>query len=378
MSTFRLPDLGEGLHEAEITRWHVKPGDQVRTGDTLVAVETDKAIVEIPAPESGTVQKLHAAAGDHIAVGSPLVALGDGPPIEAAAALVGRLPTDTAKPAPLPHPTTAGGPHLKASPAVRAEARRLNIDLAGLKGSGPAGLVTLADLERAAGEARRTALDEPLHGPRRAMARNMARAQVEVAAATVSDEARVGHWRETTDVTVKLIRAVLRGCTASPALNAWFDAPSLSRTVHERVDLGIAIDAPDGLFVPVLKHVEALSDRALRRELNRLKDAVATRTATPDDFARPTLTLSNFGRIGGRHASLMLLPPQVAILGVGRAYKAVVPVKGKPAIRRVLPLSLTFDHRAVTGGEAARFLAAVISTLEAEPGAEEDDTHGRG
>jgi pyruvate dehydrogenase E2 component (dihydrolipoamide acetyltransferase) len=376
MSTFRLPDLGEGLHEAEIARWHVKPGDQVRIGDTLVAVETDKAIVEIPAPESGTVQKLHATEGDHIAVGSPLVDLGDGPPIEAAA-LVGRLPTDTAKPAPLPHPTAAGGPHLKASPAVRAEARRLNIDLAGVKGSGPAGLVTLADLERAAGEARQTALAEPLRGPRRAMARNMARAQAEVAAATVSDEARVGHWRETTDVTVKLIRAVLRGCAASPALNAWYDAPSLSRTVHERVDLGIAVDAPDGLFVPVLKRVETLTDRALRRELNRLKEAVTSRTATPDDLARPTLTLSNFGRIGGRHASLMLLPPQVAILGVGRAYKAVVPVNGKPAIRRVLPLSLTFDHRAVTGGEAARFLAAVISTLEAEPGAEDDDTHGR-
>ncbi len=375
MSTFRLPDLGEGLHEAEITAWHVATGDQVKAGDTLVSVETDKAVVEIPSPESGTVQKLHGAVGDHVTVGTPLVELGDGEPAAPAPALVGRLPTSVA---PRPPAAPGEGRPVKASPAVRAEARRLGIDLATVTGSGPAGLVTLADLERLAGPATPgRPLGEPLRGPRRAMARNMARAVAEVAAATVTDEAVVAHWTAATDVTVALVRAMVAGCRAAPALNAWLDGPSLTRTLHGGVDLGIAMDTADGLFVPVLRAADTRDEAALRTELDRLKAAVAGRRVTPDQLARPTLTLSNFGVLGGRHAALMLLPPQVAILGAGRARQAVVPVKGKPAVRLVLPLSLTFDHRAVTGGEAARFLTAVVETLEQPPESRRIQDHGR-
>jgi pyruvate dehydrogenase E2 component (dihydrolipoamide acetyltransferase) len=369
VSTFRLPDLGEGLHEAEITAWHVAPGDRVKAGDTLVAVETDKAVVEIPSPESGVVQRCHGQVGDHVAVGDPLVEIGPDAPGEAAPALVGRLPGEAPRqpapprPAAPPLPPGGGAPAIKASPAVRAEARRLGIDLAAVPGSGPAGVVTLADLGRAAAATSRV-LAEPLRGPRRAMARNMARAQAEVAAATVTDEAVVAHWTAATDVTGELIAAVVAGCRAAPALNAWFDGPSLTRTLHDAVDLGIAMDTEGGLFVPVLRRAGSLDAASRRAELDRLKAAVADHSVAQADLARPTLTLSNFGTLGGRHAALMLLPPQVAILGAGRTRKAVVPVKGKPAIRRVLPLSLTFDHRAVTGGEAARFLAAVIETLE--------------
>jgi pyruvate dehydrogenase E2 component (dihydrolipoamide acetyltransferase) len=371
MSTFRLPDLGEGLHEAEITAWHVAPGDRVKAGDTLVAVETDKAVVEIPAPESGVVQQCHGAVGERVAVGDPLVEIGQATPGEAAPSLVGRLPGEAPRAA-AALPAGKSAPPIKASPAVRAEARRLGIDLAAVPGSGPAGIVTLADLERAAAATSRV-LAEPLRGPRRAMARNMARAQAEVAAATVTEEAVVGHWTAATDVTLELITAVVAGCRAAPALNAWLDGPSLTRTVHASLDLGIAMDTAGGLFVPVLRRAGSLDAAGRRAELDRLKAAVAGRSVTPADLARPTLTLSNFGTLGGRHAALMLLPPQVAILGAGRARKAVVPVKGKPAIRRVLPLSLTFDHRAVTGGEAARFLAAVIETLE-QGGAARGDT----
>ena len=389
MSTFRLPDLGLGLHEAEISAWHVTPGDAIEAGDTLVAVETDKAVVEIPSPESGTIQKLHGVVGDIIAVGAPLVDLGQGRPAEPAPSLAGRPSTEPVRPtspSPPAGPSLAGRPStepvrpasplppagsalrpIKASPAVRAEARRLGIDLATLTGSGPAGLVTLGDLERAVASAPDVGLAEPLRGPRRAMARSMMRAHAEVAATTVTDEAVVGHWTKATDVTVALIAALLAGWRTEPALNAWFDGPSLSRTLHPTVDLGIAMDTADGLFVPVLRQAERLDETALRTELDRLEAAVAARRVTPADFARPTLSLSNFGVLGGRYAALMIVPPQVAILGAGRARQAVVPVRGKAAVRRVLPLSLSFDHRAVTVGEAARFLAAVIRTLEAGP-----------
>jgi 2-oxoisovalerate dehydrogenase E2 component (dihydrolipoyl transacylase) len=389
MSTFRLPDLGLGLHEAEITAWHVAPGDAIEAGDILVAVETDKAVVEIPSTESGTIHKLHGVVGDIIAVGAPLVDLGRGRPAEPAPALAGRPPTEPLRPAPPPPPagpSLAGrlpteparpippsppaglvlGP-IKASPAVRAEARRLGIDLATLTGSGPAGLVTLGDLERAVALAPDVGLAEPLRGPRRAMARSMIRAHAEMAAATVTDDAVVGHWTKATDVTVALITALLAGWRAEPALNAWFDGPSLSRTLHPSVDVGVAMDTADGLFVPVLRNAERLDETALRAELVRLEAAIAARRATPADFARPTLSLSSFAASGGRYATLIIVPPQVAVLGAGRARQAVVPVRGKAAVRRVLPLSLSFDHRAVTVGEAARFLAAVVRTLEAGP-----------
>ncbi len=356
MSTFHLPDLGEGLHEAEIVAWHVAPGDRVGAGDTLVAVETDKAVVEIPAPEAGTVAALHGAVGDHMAVGAPLIDFTDDHPAEPAPALVGRLPTAS------PARERQASARVKAAPAIRSEARRRGIDLDKVAASGPAGTITLADLDATRLAAPRFA--ETLRGPRRVMARNMARAQAEVAATTVTGEAAVEHWTTTTDVTVELILAIVAACIASPALNAWFDGAGLSRTVHQRIDLGIAVDAADGLFVPVLRGAETLDAKAVRAELDRLEAATAERSLALAELAAPTLTLSNFGSLGGRYATLMIVPPQVAILGAGRAAPAVVAETGRPVVKRVLPLSLTFDHRAVTGGEAARFLEAVIATLE--------------
>jgi 2-oxoisovalerate dehydrogenase E2 component (dihydrolipoyl transacylase) len=356
MSTFHLPDLGEGLHEAEIVAWHVAPGDRVGAGDTLLAVETDKAVVEIPAPEAGTIATVHGAVGDHVAVGAPLVDFADDRTGEASPAMVGRLPTA------LPAPERAIAGRVKAAPAVRAEARRRGIELDTVTASGPEGTVTLADLDVSRPVEPRFA--QPLHGPRRAMARNMSRSWAEVAATTITDQAVVGHWTAVTDVTVELILAIVAGCRASPALNAWFDGRGLTRVLHEGIDLGVAVDTADGLFVPVLRGAEALDASAIRRELDRLEAATATRSLAPAELAGPTFTLSNFGLLGGRHATLMIVPPQVAILGAGRAAPAVVAEGDRPVVERVLPLSLTFDHRVVTGGEAARFLQAVITTLE--------------
>jgi 2-oxoisovalerate dehydrogenase E2 component (dihydrolipoyl transacylase) len=369
MSVFKLPDLGEGLHDAEIIEWHVTAGDHVEAGQTLVSVETDKAVVDIPSPWAGTIARTHGDAEEHVNVGAPLVEFVDGDRPDAGA-LVGRLPADThgsktASVAAAP----PGQARIKATPAVRAQARRLGIDLASVTATGAEGQVTAADLEGASqtpsppgGPA-----SEPLRGPRRAMARNMARAHAEIAAATVTNDAIVPNWTGQTDVTILLAKAVAAGVLAAPGLNAWFDGHALSRTLHDHVDIGIAMDTEDGLFVPVLRNVAGRGMDELRDDLNRFKTQIAARTISPDDLRGATIALSNFGTIGGRHAALVVMPPQVAILGAGAIAERVVAIGGEPAVRRVLPLSLTFDHRTVTGGEAARFLAACLEVLEENP-----------
>ncbi len=163
---------------------------------------------------------------------------------------------------------------------------------------------------------------------------------------------------------MRLIRAIVAGCQAEPALNAWYFGDAEERQLHERVDLGIAMDTEDGLFVPVLRNVDERDAADLRRGLEAMKTDVERRSVPLDELRGQTITLSNFGMYGGRHAALVVLPPQVAILGAGRRQDRVVAIDGEPAVCSVLPLSLTFDHRVVTGGEASRFLAAVIADLE--------------
>lgn len=363
MSTFNLPDLGEGLHEAEIVQWHVAPGDRVEAGQTLVSVETDKAVVDIPAPHAGRIAGIHGEPGGQVAVGEALVEFDDGGR-EEAAALVGRLPAggaaprggrvESAQPAPA---------RVKATPAVRARAHSLGIDLGTVDATGRDGQVTMADLEGMASAAGGAATT-PLCGPRRTMAQNMAKARAEVVPATVTDDALVPSWTAETDVTILLVKAIAAAAMSVPALNAWFDAEALAITRHDHVHVGVAVDTPDGLFVPVLRDADTRSVVELRTELDRLKGEIERRAISRDDLLGPTVTLSNFGLLGGRYAALSLLPPQVAILGAGTAAERVVAKDGQPLVCRTQPLSLTFDHRAVTGAEAARFLAAVRANLE--------------
>ena len=351
MSEFKLPDLGEGLDEAEIVSWHVSPGDHVVADQPLVSVETAKAVVEIPAPRSGTIAKIHGAPGDIVKIGAVLVEFTEKPAADTGA-IVGEL---------------EGAPRFKASPAVRAKARERGIDLAAVKGSGPDGAILMKDIEAlspAAPKAKPKGRKIPLRSVRRTMARNMARAGAEIVPGTLTDEANVGHWPQDADVTVRLVRAVAAGCAAEPMLNAWYDAAKGEITVHEAIDLGMAMDTPDGLFAPVLRDVADRSDADLRKGLDAMKRDVASRKVPPGELIGQTISLSNFGSLGGRYAVLVIVPPQVAILGAGRIAERVVPVDGKPAVRPMLPLSLTFDHRVATGGETARFLAEVIAELE--------------
>jgi 2-oxoisovalerate dehydrogenase E2 component (dihydrolipoyl transacylase) len=363
MRKFMLPDLGEGLEEAEIVTWYVNEGDHVVTDQPLVSVETDKAVVEIPSPSSGRIAHLFGTKGDIVKVGTPLVEFAEGAEQDTGT-IVGELGTGA-------HPSAAeiaSAPPTEqepqAFPAVRALARKLDVALELVEGTGPGGIITRADVERVAKGMSQTGPSEPLRGMRRAMAQRMTAAHAQIVPATVTDEADIDDWRPGEDVTIRLARAIAAACKAEPALNAWYNSVTGERRLIERVDLGIAVDTEGGLIVPVLRNVAERSVSDLRTGLDRLRADAIARSTPPAELRGATITLSNFGMIGGRFANLVIVPPQTAIVGAGRISQRVVAHRGQPAVRRLLPLSLTFDHRVVMGGEAARFLVALKSDLE--------------
>src|SRR5437660_2655741 len=362
MSTFVLPDLGEGLQEAELVAWHVGQGDHVVADQPLVSVGTEKAVVEVPSPQDGKIARLCVQPGERVKVGGPLVEFEEGPRASPGPA-AGGLPAA----APPVLPLAPQVPAVRAAPAVRALAQRLGVDLAEITASGPGGAVTSADVERAARAQTAAGPVEPLAGVRRAMAVNMARSHAEIVPATVSDEADIAAWAPQSDVTIRLARAIAAGCAASPGLNAWYDGRTMERRLLKQIDLGLAVDTEDGLFVPVLRNIGERDAADLRRGIEAMKKDVRARKVPVAELRGQTITLSNFGMFAGRFAALVIVPPQVAILGAGRITERPVVADGKLAAHRILPLSLTFDHRAVTGGEAARVLKAAIEDLE-KPG----------
>jgi len=414
MTTFNLPDLGEGLAEAEIVRWHVNVGDTVKVDQPMVAVETAKAVVEVPSPYSGRVTALHGKPGDVIATGAPLVdfelqsesAPASAAPRETPAArkpdprqaddsgtVVGSMPTSEEE---LIETAVAGSDisspreRVRAAPAVRALAKRLGVDLSAIRGTGRGGLITVDDvmttsgptsmhtaatvtaLKAAASPAPRSTAPAPppngepekLRGLRRAMAQSMTVARDSVMNCTLFDDADLHHWRKGEDFTIRLLRAIGVAAAVEPALNAWFDGEKQTRRVLSRVDVAMAVDAPDGLLVPVVRDVGGRPAAELRADVDRLKRGARDRTVAPEDLRDFTFMLSNFGMLAGRYATPVVVPPAVAILGAGKLSHDVVAVMGGIEAHLRMPLSLTFDHRVVTGGEAARFLAALIRDLE--------------
>jgi pyruvate dehydrogenase E2 component (dihydrolipoamide acetyltransferase) len=256
---------------------------------------------------------------------------------------------------------------VKAAPAVRALAQRLEVDLSIVTPTGPNDTVTSKDVERVARILKEVGPLEMLRGVRRTMARSMAHAHAEVVPVTVNDDADLhAWWSGTGTLMLRLIRAIVAGCKAEPSLNAWYDSRAIGRRVLKNIHLGVAVDSPDGLFVPVLRDVGARTPEDLQTGLERLRRDVRARTIPPEELRGYTFILSNFGTFGGRYANPIVQPPTVAILGAGRVREAIVAVNGAPVAHPMLPLSLTFDHRAVTGGEATRFIAAVIADLELE------------
>lgn len=391
MTAFRLPDLGEGLAEAEIRDWLVQEGDTVAADQPLVCIETDKAVVEVPSPRAGRIAKLCAPVGAVVPIGAVLVEFeGDAPAsphsprrpaktparprekrsgaalrdtgvIVGATARSDEVHRETASPV-----GTAAG--IRATPAVRALARKLNVDLAVVTPSGPGGVVTAADVQRVHRVLAAAGPLEALHGPRRVMAHTMSQARDEVMPCTLMDDAVLAAWRGEQDVTLRLIRAIVAACRVEPALNAWYDPQEIGRRVLKTIDLGVAVDTPDGLFVCLLENVGARDDKSLRAGIERMKADAKNRSVALEDLRGYSITLSNYGRFGGRYASPVVVPPTVAIVAAGAVREAVVPIDHQPAVTRVLPLSLTFDHRCVTGAEAARFMSTLIAALQQPTG----------
>lgn len=370
MAIFNLPDLGEGLQEAEIVEWLVKEGDEVAVDQTILSVETAKAIVDVPSPEKGRVKRLFVKAGDIPKVGDALIEFesATAPVVKKeSGGVVGEMETNKGvvkEEATVVGKATKAGGGIKATPAVRALAHRMGVDLAVVTPTGPDGVIISADVERAAKTLEKAGPLEPMRGVRRAMAHIMAQAHAEVADVTIIDDADIHQWQPGTDATLRLIRAITIACKVEPSLNAWFDSKEMGRRLLKHVDIGMAVDTPEGLFVPVLRDVAKRTNADLRDALNKIKEHVKARTIPPEEMRGYTITLSNFGTFGGRYADPIVVPPTVAILGAGRIRDEVVPCNGEIVIHRIMPLSLTVDHRAVTGGEAARFLMAVIKDLQ--------------
>jgi len=366
MKYFKLPDLGEGLQEAEIVEWHVKAGDTVKTDQLLVSVETAKAIVDIPAPHDGVVAKCFGGEGDILHVGEPLLAY-EGEDTDAGT-VVGRLEGGGTAQADSffvgAAPSTREHLAPRATPAVRQLARKLGVELSGLTGSGADGLVTRADVEAAAQGERDKFGGEKLRGVRRSMAINMAKSHAEVVPVTIFGDADLHRWGKARDPLIRLGKAIAVAISAEPVLNSWFDGKTLSIKQHDKLDLGIAVDTPDGLFVPVLRNVGERDAEDLKEGVTRLRADVNARSIPPQEMMGATITLSNFGTLFGRYANPIVVPPQVAIIGAGAIREEPVAVAGKVVVHPILPLSLTFDHRAVTGGEGARFLKALVQALE--------------
>ena len=328
MTIFKLPDLGEGLPDAEIHEWFVKPGDKVTTDQPLVAMETAKAIVEVPCPEDGLIEILYGQPGDIITTGSPLVGYTPNQPrTDDEGTVVGHLQQNS-EAISLTHL-----PWRKITPRTRLLGRQP-----------PPGF-------------------EALHGTRRAMLRNMQIAHQHVVPVSLFEDADVSAWIEQGDITVRVIRAIQFACGEEPALNAWFDTASGARQCFSVVNLGLAMDSPEGLFVPVIHDIKSLSDDALRQLINEKKRTVSQRRMPAEQFQGASIHLSNFGKFAGRFATALVIPPTVTMLAVGRLYTGVVAVNGVAQCRALLPLSLSFDHRAVTGGEASRFLSHVLAAL---------------
>ena len=358
MRFFNLPDLGEGIPEADIVQWHIQEGDSIKEDQPMVSLETAKAIVEVPAPCSGVIAHLYGQPGDTILTGAPLVEFVSDE--QNNATVVGKLASDDATDngdesfiigAPPNGSERITGSDLHNS--LQRLAREFHVDVAPVDRSRQPQTVAY-QLER----------PQPLKGVRRQMARTMSQSHACVVPVTLFDDADIEHWPTGEDITIRLIQAITAACAAEPALNAWFDGASESHQRHQTVNLGLAVDSEEGLFVPVLKDVASMSGAEIRQGINQLRTAVKERSLANSALKGATITLSNFGMFAGKYATPIVVPPTVCIIGVGQLRKAILSVDGQAVSHRVLPLSLSFDHRAVTGGEATRFLHAMLTQLQ--------------
>jgi pyruvate dehydrogenase E2 component (dihydrolipoamide acetyltransferase) len=391
---FKFPDIGEGITEGELVRWLVKEGDEIKKDQPLAEIETDKAVVEIPSPYSGTILKLHFKESDIIKVGEVLVSIGEKG--EA-------LPLEPAveKPAEKrPAPSTVGEitesqeeiREIQATPKVRKLALDLGVELKTVKGSGPGGRIIEEDVKRVkekeAGVPEKEPKPEvdiygsikrmPLRGVRRATAKRMAESVSKAAHITHFDEADVTDLakirekmkKEAEKKGVKLtylpffVKAVIAALKLHPLLNASLDEESEEIIIKKYYNIGIAVDVPDGLIVPVVKAADQKSLMEIAEEIQRLAEAAKTRTVDLADLKGGTFSITNVGMIGGYAATPIINYPEVAILATLKIADRLRVIEGEIKIIKSLPLCLSFDHRVIDGAEVARFMNDLIHFLE--------------
>jgi pyruvate dehydrogenase E2 component (dihydrolipoamide acetyltransferase) len=410
---FKLPDLGEGLTEAEIIRVLVNEGDEIKEDQAVLLVETEKAQVELPSPFGGRVAAVHVQAGQRVKVGTVLLSFGDGagavPTPSAAPAAAPRAAGPAATAAPAAEAAAPSGLPPAATPATRRLARELGVELAHLRGTGPGGRILDDDVRAAAGGRRSpvaaagpaemarplatpTALPplprfeqwgpadrEPLRNIRRRSAEHLALAWAVIPHVTQHDQAditeletmRRRQQKRGTEgsadltLTVFLVKAVAIALRSHPRFNASLDHATGELVLKRYYNIGVAVDTDQGLVVPVVRGVDGKGIRELAAEFTALVARTREGRATLEDLRSGTFTVTNTGALGGTGATPIINYPEVAILGVGRARPTPVVRDGQIVPRLVLPLSLAFDHRVVDGMEAARFSTALVGLLEA-------------
>lgn len=383
---FKFPDVGEGIAEGEIVRWLVKEGDSVKEDQDLLEVETDKAVITLNSPYTGKVTRLHGKEGDIIKVGDVLTTVdaGDkegtvtGAEKGDSGTVVGTLNDNEVVEVIRP---------VQATPAVRALAKQMGLDLASVKGTGPGGRITKEDVDTAAtktgeqtAEADTYGLVEkiPLRGIRRTVAKRMAEASKRVAEVTIWEDAditeleqvRARERKVAEEKGVKLtylpflIKAVIPALNAHPYFNASLDEGAEAIVLKKYFNIGIAVDTSDGLIVFVIKDADKKNILDLAKETATLAEKARLRKIDLHELKGSTFTITNYGVVGASYGTPIINYPEVAILGLGKIEDRPVVRSGQIAIRKMMPLSLAFDHRAIDGVEAGRFLGVVIQHLE--------------
>jgi pyruvate dehydrogenase E2 component (dihydrolipoamide acetyltransferase) len=365
-STFKLPDLGEGLTEGEIARWHVSEGQEIAEDDPLVDIQTDKATVEIPSPYAGVVLQIVVPEGDVAPVGAPLVVIGRrGEEPESSSDKLLQASTaaeEGAKEASDNLSQAVGASsRVQATPVVRRIAQELGVELAEVNGSGPGGRITEADVRAAAAAMAGDARREPLRGVRRLIAEHMARAHREVPPVT---------WVEECDFEAvaldALLGTVVRACADAlvgfPELNARFDGDAI--LYLERYDIGVAVQTDDGLVVPVVRRANEKAVAELSAEIAELAERARSGSLKAEELRDSTFTVTSAGKLAGLFQTPIVNHPEVAILSIGRIAPRPVVRGDEVVVRRIGTIAVTFDHRVVDGARAAAFGLDVIARLQ--------------
>ncbi|MCW1927392.1 dihydrolipoamide acetyltransferase family protein [Bhargavaea beijingensis] len=392
---FRLPDIGEGLHEAEIVGWLVPEGSRVKENQDFVEVQTDKAIVEISSPVSGTLIRQGAAEGENVRVGDPLA-------VFSVTGGVGRTATPQkfqGEESDLPTGERTDQPRspirILAAPSVRKAARDAGIDLLEVKGSGKAGKILMKDLEshkakrdngvHSAGIGAETSLSleetdgayelEKIKGVRKVSFDRMTKAAHTAALCTGMDEMDVTHLvelrQQLNDLTARkltylpfIVKAAARALRLNPVFNATVDEEKMELKKYRAIHIGIATATEEGLLVPVVRHADRLTIGELAAEIERLSEGARSRKLGPTELTGSTFTVSSTGGSGGFYATPIVNFPEVAILGVHAIKKRPAVVDDEIVIRQLMGMSLTFDHRVIDGEPAGKFMNDFKSLLE--------------